>query len=679
MASITSAGLGSGLDITGLVTKLVAAEGDPATQRLNTQEAQFQARLSGLGTLKGALSDFQGTVQGLESLSAFQAVTATSSNTAVFTASAAATAGGGNHSIMVTRLAQGQKLASTAFTDTTSAVGTGVLTFQLGTFSGGVFTPNAAKATQTVTIGADDSSLQGIRDAVNKANIGVTASIVNDGTGNRLVFSSTDTGAANSIKLTVSDNDGNNLDNSGLSKLAYDPTAAPGAGKNLSESIAALDAQLTVDGLPITSASNTVTGAIEGVTLNLLSAPATGNSGTLTVATDKASMSSAVGKFVSKYNSLMKSISSLSGYDANTKQAGVLLGDSAVLSITSGLRRIIGGAVPGLSGQYTSLSQLGITTQSDGTLALDSTKLQAALDADPSAVARVFAAAGQPSDALVRYVSATSATKPGQYALNVTQFGTQGAYTGAAMAALPLTVDANNDTLALKVDGVQSGTISLTQESYATGADLATELQSRINGDSALKAAGVSVLVSYDSGNNRLNITSARYGSASKVEVTSADTNTAATLGSSVGVGTDGVDVAGTIGSVGATGSGRILTGTGDAAGLAVEIQGGTMGVRGTVTFSRGVADQLDSLLSGLLDSSGTLSSETDGVNTSIKDIDQQRDVLSARLAALQDRYTKQFNAMDALVGQMKATSNYLTQQLASLPGVNSSSSSSSQ
>ena len=676
MASITSAGIGSGLDISGLVTKLVSAEGDPVTQRLNQQETQLQAKLSALGSLKGALSDFQGAVTGLKSLSTFQAVTATSSNTAVFTASGSATAGSGSHSITVTRLAQSQKLASTAFADTTSAVGTGVLTFQFGTFSGGVFTPNAAKTTQTVTISAADNSLQGIRDAVNKANIGVTASIVNDGSGNKLVFSAKDSGAANSIKLTVADDDGNHLDSAGLSKLAYDPAGTPGAGKNLSESMEALDAQLTVDGLSITSASNAVTGAIEGVTLSLLSAPTTGNSGTLTVATDKGAISGAVGTFVSKYNSLMKTVSSLSGYDAKTQKAGLLLGDSAVLTITSGLRRILGEAVTGLSGSYTSLSQLGITTQTDGTLTLDSSKLQAALDADPNAVARVFAAAGQPSDSLARYVSATSATKPGQYALNLTQLGTKGAYTGAAMAALPLTVDANNDTLALKVDGVQSGTIALTQASYVTGAALATELQSRINGDSALKAAGNSVLVSYDSGNNRLSITSARYGSASKVEVTSVDTNMAATMGLSVGVGTDGVDVAGTIGGVSATGSGRTLTGSGDAAGLAVEIQGGSTGDRGTIAFSRGVADKLDSLLSDLLDSDGPLSSSTDGVNASIKDIDKQRDSLSTRLAALQDRYMKQFIAMDALVGQMKATSSYLTQQLASLPGVSSSSSS---
>jgi flagellar hook-associated protein 2 len=154
------------------------------------------------------------------------------------------------------------------------------------------------------------------------------------------------------------------------------------------------------------------------------------------------------------------------------------------------------------------------------------------------------------------------------------------------------------------------------------------------------------------------------------------DTDTAATLGLSVGLGTDGVDVAGTLGGVSATGSGRTLTGSGDAIGLAVEIQGGSTGDRGTIAFSRGVADKLDSLLSDLLDSDGSLSSETDGVNASIKDIDKQRDALSTRLASLQDRYMKQFIAMDALVGQMKATSSYLTQQLASLPGVSSSSSS---
>ena len=145
----------------------------------------------------------------------------------MYTASGSSTASIGNYSIEVKQLAAAHKLASKAFTNTTDTVGTGTLTIQFGTVNVGVFTANSAKATQSVAIGSANSSLSGVRDAVNAAKIGVTASILNDGTGNKLVFTSSDTGAANSLKITVIDtSDASNTDNAGLSQLAYDPAVA---------------------------------------------------------------------------------------------------------------------------------------------------------------------------------------------------------------------------------------------------------------------------------------------------------------------------------------------------------------------------------------------------------------------------------------------------------------------
>jgi flagellar hook-associated protein 2 len=671
MTSITSMGIGSGLDINGLLGKLMAAESEAPTKRLDRQEAQLQAKLSAHGTLKGALVDFQGALTGLRSLSALQGRTATSSNTAVFTATAFSNATAGTHSITVTKLAQTHKLASEAFNDTTAAMGTGVLTFEFGTFSGGTFAPNADKTTQTVSINAANNSLQGIRDAVNNAHIGVTVSLVNDGTGYRLVFSSADSGAANSLRVTVSDGDGNHVDSAGLSQLAYDPLGVLGSGKNLSETMEARDAELEVDGLPIKSASNTVTGAIAGITLNLLDDPATGNAGTLTVAQDRGRVTSAVEGFVSKYNSLVETFNTLSNYDPETQRAGILLGDATVRGMASQSRRVLGEAVQGLSGPFRSLADIGITTNSDGTLTLDSDKLAAALDAGFDNVGRIFAAGGRPSDSLLRYVSSTSATPAGQYAVEITQLATQGSYAGGTVPGIsfPLITNTDNDTFAIKVDGVQSSTISLTQGTYASGADLAVEIQSRINGDSALDAAGASVSVSYDSDNSRFVITSTRYGSASTVELTAVDTASATTLGFLVGAGTAGLDVAGTIGGAAAKGSGRILTGTENAAGLAIEVLGGSTGARGTVEFSRGIADRLDTLISGFLDSDGTIETATEALNARIEDIGEQREALSARLAAVEERYRSQFTALDMLLGRMRATSDYLTQQLEMLPG----------
>ncbi len=664
MASISSPGIGSGLDVQGLVTKLVAAEGDPITQRLDTKETTLQAQLSAFGALKSSLSSFQSTLSSLTSMSSFGTRTVTSSDSTLFSASVTSAAVPGNYQVEVQQLAKAQSLQSGVFTDTTSAIGTGTLTFQFG---------DPTKAAQSVTIDSSNNSLQGIRDAVNAANIGVRASIVHGNTGYQLVFSSTQTGTANSLKITVAESpaNGTNTDMNGLSQLAYDPAAAVGSGKNMTESVAAKDAIAVIDGITVTRSTNTISDAVAGVTLTLKS-ESPGTQATMSVALDKTSVTNAINGFVSAYNNLVGNINKLTSYNADTKQAGLLIGDSTVRTISSRLSSLLTNTVGGLDGAYRALVDIGITTQADGTLAVDSTKLDTALTNNFDDIGRIFAAAAKPTDSLVQYAGSTSATKVGNYALNVTQLATQGTYSDTASAVSSLVVDSTNDVFAVKLDGVQSGTISLTQKTYASAADLAAELQSRINGDSALQAAGVSVTVGYDAGTNRFTFTSARYGSASSVAITAVENTTASGnigLTANAAASTTGVDVAGTIGGVAATGNGQYLTGTGDAAGLKALILGGTTGNRGTLSFSRGVADQLNTMLDSLLATDGLLSNRTDTLNSQISDIGDQRTKLASHLADLQARYLKQFTALDTLLSQMQQTSTYLANQLSALPG----------
>lgn len=671
---ITVSGIGSGLDLESLVTQLVAAEGQPTTLRLNQKEAGLQAELSAFGSLKGALSAFQTELSKLTAIASFQARTVTSSDTGVLTATAAGTSVAGNYNLTVNKLAQSHKLATNAFASSTDPVGTGILTFRFGTYDGSEtsFTINPDKGPQSVTIDASSNSLQGIRDAVNNADIGVTATILNDGSGDRLVFTSTDSGAANGLEITTSDDDGNDTDSNGLSQLVFTTTI-----KNISSTVKGQDADLTVDGLTVTRPSNTITGVIDGVTLNLVAS----GTATLAVALDKTSVKNAVNSFVSGFNTLVGTLNSLSSFNADTGEAGILLGDVTLRGISSKIRGIISGVVPGLSGTFTSLIDIGIATDSkDGKLVLDNAKLDAAVDSNFDAIAGLFAVAGNLSDPLIKYVGATSKTLAGTYAISVSQLATQGLLNGASAAALtddgagnftlPFVVDANNDTFTIKVDGVQSASITLTQGSYATSTALIAELQSQINNDSALKDNGAAVTVSYDTVADRLVVTSNRYGSGSKVEFTSVDANTASTLGFSVAVGTDGVDVAGTINGVSATGAGRFLTGTigNSAEGLKVEIVGGSTGSRGSVKFSRGIADRLDSLISAFIDSDGIVDARTDGLNERIDGIANQRTNLDQRLAALETRLRSQFTALDILLGELQNTSNFLTQQLATLP-----------
>lgn len=662
--TISSPGIGSNLNVNSIITQLMAIEQQPLTA-LAQKEAAYQTQISAYGSLKGALSSFQAAAHAASDLTKFQALTATSADPTIYTAAAAGTAVPGSYSIQVTQLAQSHKLISQALASTTTTVGTGTLTFQYGTFSGGVFTLNPAKAAQTVTIGSGNNTLSGIRDAINAAGIGVSASILNDGTGNRLVFTSKDSGAANSLKITVTgDGDGNNVDNAGLSQLAYDPAGTLGNGKNLTETVAAQDALLNVDGVTgIRKASNTVTDAIQGVTLNLLAPSVPGKATTLTVSNNQSSVQTSVTAFVSAFNDLAKTVSSLTAYDAGTKQAAVLQGDLSAESIQTQIRRTLTTAVSYTGGGITTLSQIGVAFQSDGTLAVNSTTLQAALTSNFKDVAGLFAALGKPTDSLIAYAGSTANTTPGSYAVSVSQLATHGTSVGTSAAGLTITAGVN-DALQVTVDGV-SATVTLAAGTYASAGALAAEVQAEINGATALSSSGTSLTVTQTGG--VLTLASNRYGSASTVTVTGG--NGKANLLGATTTDTAGVDTAGTINGIAATGSGQFLTGaTGNAAeGLKIQITGGSTGSRGTISYSQGYAFQLDKLAGSLLGNSGPIVSRTNGINASIKDIGSRRDALNSRLAATESRLRAQFTALDTLLGQLQTTSNFLTTQLGQL------------
>lgn len=685
MATISSPGLGSGLDIASLVRSLVAAEGQPTSQRLDRREAALQADLSAYGTLRGALSSFQSTLKNISTPASFQTRSASSTDDKAVRATATTAAAVGTYNVSITQLARSHSLAtpSGAFNSITDPVGTGVLTFKFGTTvhtepdTYTSFTQNASKAVQSVTIDSSNNSLQGVRDAVNSANIGVTATIVNDGSGYRLVLTSNDTGAKHSLQITVDDDDLNDTNASGLSALAFNASAT-----NMIQTQAAQNASLTINNIAISSEKNTLTEAIEGVTVNLLK---DASSATVTVATDTNAVTKNIESFVNSYNSLVSSVKELTKFDPTGKSSGVLLGDTTTRNIESQISNILGAPVAQLTGPYSILAEIGITRGTDGTLTLNAGKLQQALGSNFDAVAGLFVAQGKPTDSLIRFTSATSATRIGAYSVGTTQLATRGLINGNGTAALadngagsftvPFNIDADNDTFKIKVDGIESGAITLTTGNYSTTAALVAELQARINGDTSLKAGGIAVAVSFDAASDRLVVTSERYGTASKVEFTEVDTNTGAELGFTTGlVGTDGLDTAGTIGTLGASGSGRFLTGTGDAAGLKLEVLGGATGSRGTVSFTRGYADRLSTLIDEFLKSDGILNSRVSGIQTTIDGIDDDRTVLNSRLEALEARLFAQFNAMDTLVAQLNTTSNFLTQQLAGLPGARSSS-----
>jgi flagellar hook-associated protein 2 len=666
--AITAAGAGSNLDVNGLVSQLMAAERTPLAL-LQKRESDYQAKLSAYGTLKGALSAFQTAMQGLADPAKYQAISASAADSSLLTATGNSDgkAVPGNYSVEVQQLAQQQKIRSDGFASTSSTLGSGTLTIQYGTYDSvlNTFTLNDAKPAQTITIDPSRNTLSGVRDAINAANTGVSATIVNDGTSNKLVLTAKDMGAANSLKITVSDDDGVNVDAAGLSSLAFDPTAGAGSGKNLTQVQAAQDAKLRIDGIDIAKSSNTVTDAIEGVTLSLLKTNA-GSPTTLNVSQDTTAVKTAVETFVKSYNSINQTLSDLSSYNSAAKRSAILQGDSAAFSVQRGIRAALT-AMAGSGNGFTSLSQIGVTLQKDGSLAVDAAKLQASMDAKFEQIGKLFTIGGTSTDSLITYDGATDKTIAGNYAVTVTQLATQGSLSGNQAAGLTITAGVN-DQLSFNVDG-EAASITLAEGTYASADALAAEVQSKLNGFSGLTTEGISVSVSQSGG--VLSVVSARYGSASSVALTGG--NGAGNLLGANPVGATGMDVAGSINGVSATGSGQMLTATGGGAaeGLRVAIHGGALGSRGAVEFSRGYAGRLSKVAEEFLATEGVIAGRVDGLNASIKDIDRRQEDFSRRLEMVEARYRAQFSALDAMLGSLTQTSQFLQQQLAALPTLN--------
>lgn len=381
----------SGIDVDAVVKGLMTIERQPI-KTLDAKEASYQAKLTAFGTIKSLVASFQTAVKALGSTSSssFLAFKATPSDTSIFSASAGSTAVAGTYALEISSLAQSQKLVADGQASSTATIGDGTattVTFDFGTISGGTltdgvytgaaFTSNGS-GTKSITVEGPNNTLEGIRNAINAAKMGVTATIINDGSGTpyRLALSSDNSGVSNSLKITTSGGDGS-ID----ALLGYDPAGLP-AAQHLNQTVAAQNAEFKVNGIAISKTSNIVTDAIEGVTLNLnkiTTAPAS-----LTVARDTAAVSDSVAGFVKAYNDLYSAMKNSYAY----KSKSALESDSTLRTLQSQMRTIAGEAVSG--GTLTNFYQVGLTFQVDGTLQLDNSKLSSAMATDFSDVANLF-------------------------------------------------------------------------------------------------------------------------------------------------------------------------------------------------------------------------------------------------------------------------------------------------
>lgn len=681
MSTIQSLGIGSGLKIDEIVTALVDAERVPSEVALDNREEIANAKISAYGEIQSRLSSFQSSLSALKLTSNFNQREATSSNTTAFTATASSLAdAGSSYSVEIAQTAQAQSLATPAFTGIDDVIGTGTLTVKFGTttivdspYSYG-FVEDTSTTEQVLTIDSSNNTVSSLKDHINNNDYGFTASIINDGSGYRLVLTG-ESGADNSLQLTVSgDGDGNDTNQAGLSQLTMD-----GTQQYLTQNVEATDAALTINGIAITSETNTISNAVNGVTLELLSTTTSPASLTITAKTEE--VKEQVTAMVEAYNELTSYTSELTAYNSTNGEGSLLLGDSTTRTLVSQLRATMFDRVTGVTGELQALSNIGIATSiNDGTITFDEDVFDAAMTATPTAFQALFAASGTTTDADIQYISGTSFSKEGTYDIEIIQLATKASYVGTG--ALPdfgggatLDIDADNEEFEISIDGVSSGTLTLTNATYSTGESLATEIQNTINDAAAFEGTGVSITVTYDSLTDDFTFESGSYGSGSSIVFQTVDTNTLAELGFTDTAGTQGLNVAGTIDGVAGSGSGQFLQSTsGDSTGLKIGVLGGIATSpggepRGTITFSRGIADQLDTLVDSFLDSSdGTLANRLEGLDTTINTISDEKDSLTYRMERLEARLLAQFNAIDIVVGQLNNLSSFLTSALAALP-----------
>ncbi|WP_301102922.1 flagellar filament capping protein FliD [Propionivibrio sp.] len=389
--AISSPGLGSNLDVNSIVSQLMSVEQRPLTA-LAKKEAAYQAKISALGSLKGSISALQTAASNLIPSTGITAATKFTSNRVtvadgtILTASAKASAVAGDYTIEVTSLAKAQRLTSLA----SPALGSGdrTLTIETGSVAGsgpdgvgggGAFSLIAGSSAAAITIGSGVTTLSGVADAINAASAGVTATVITSGSDSYLSLTSQGMGTGNVIRVTGD-----------IASLNYDPSTDSG-GLVQKVGDEASDAVFKLNGIDVTNSGNTITSVVQGLTINLLKEGTTNFS----VQRDTSSLTVGVNAFVKAYNDFNTASASLGSYNAATKAAGVLNGDSTLRLAQSTLRSVTGSIPTGItSTTLTRLSDIGVNIQKDGSLVVDSSKLATAISSDFTGVANLVSAYG---------------------------------------------------------------------------------------------------------------------------------------------------------------------------------------------------------------------------------------------------------------------------------------------
>lgn len=653
-------GLVTGIDTQSIIDGLLQV-GKTQTSLLTARQAEIKTKQAVYASIKDKITTLrsQAATLGKTQNSIFNTRKSTVSDESALSATVSSTAAAGVYRLKVNSLAQAHQVATQVLPDADSEITQGTITLRAG-----------SRSPVTITVDSTNNTLSGLATAINDANAGLSASIVEDGSGARIVLTAEKTGTANAISIT--------------SNLAASSGNATQPAFDFGNPVqAATDASVTLGSgtgaVTVTSDTNRISTLIGGVDLNLANAdPA--KTITLTVTRDTEPATKAVNDFVTSYNDLMDFLSKQTSYDAGTQSGGPLLGDSQVSTIRNQIQTTILGTVSGVSGQVNRLSSIGVTVGDTGQLTFNSSKLTSILNGSTPGVSaddvrRLFSLDATSTNSGIRYVSGSNRTADSStpYEVNITQAATQASVTAAGALGASTVIDGSNNSFSLTVDGKSTGSLTIASGTY-TQDQLAGAIEKLVNSSPDLGGRTVRVAVVA----NQLQITSPTYGSSSEVRLSSSGTANA-TLGldgTEVGVGKN---VAGNFVINGeveeATGSGRLLTGkstnkfTADLQ-LRVSLTDAQVvaGSEGTMTVTRGLAGKLDQLLGKMLDPvTGDLKSVDDGFQGRVDDIQKTIDKQKALMESQEARIRAQFSAMEAAVQSLQNTATLLGGQLESL------------
>lgn len=654
MSILTSLGSGSGIDTTQLIADLVAAQRTGSDTMLTARQTAVEAKISSLSTISSALGAFSTALDSLVNSGALgRQVISSDTSSIALSLNGTGSPPAISNSIEVTQLAQRQTIASGAIADRNAAIGEGTLTINFGTLSGTFPTPSGfaagAKPPVTVTIGPDNNSLVGLQQAINAANAGLTASIVEDASGARLIVRGA-TGAEQAFTIDGS---------AGLEAFEFGPGTA-----GMTWTAEAKDAVVVVDGVTVQRATNSITDLVPGLKMDLLKVT-DGVPITISSDYDATTLKTAVGNYVDVYNQLVSMLAEETRPSKDGVAAGALAGDRTTRDLKRMLSDLSTRMLLTDGGGPSSLAEIGIKTNRDGTLTIDDTALTKAVSDYPGRVHDMFVPGQTSSSSLIEIASSLGAAKPGTYAVTDVVAATSGKLGGAAAPTafdVPVVIDATNKSFTVTLDGRTSLAINLPEGSYATGAELAAAFQTAINADSVLTSFGLSLTAAWDG--SAFTFTSKGVGSTSGVTLVGLDGTLAATLGLDVPTATAGTNASGKIGGVAAIGIGNrlIAASSSPASGLAVNVLGGV--TTASIVVRSTVAGLITDMQKQLSAASGGFTTTSERLAKEAEAIAEEQARVEARSLALEERLTIQFAAMERAVAAFNSTQEYMKQQI---------------